>query len=246
MILRVVVFSVLTAFWIMVLGGTSQALGLPAEIGLPQLAPGIAGLLMLLIFRKDGLRISFAKHGIPATRYLAAFGIPMVVGGLIFGFSLALFDSFTFGSISAGITAPILIWMPIGAFGEEVGWRGYLDKRLSLGTSGLLAAVITGLLWCLIHVHFYANGALFMVFAFLMFSASSVVIHAVVSKYDFNVMLAFLFHLGINISLLLSFSVINEPGFMAGYALLWTVAAVIAVMLRRELFFPRPSSFPPV
>lgn len=55
MILPVLLFSVLTAFWLLVLGGASEALGLPIEIGLAQLAPGIAGLLMLVIFRKDGL-----------------------------------------------------------------------------------------------------------------------------------------------------------------------------------------------
>ena len=60
MYLRVGVFYVLTWFFLMMLGGIQQATGiLPPQIGLPQWGPGIAALLMLVIFRKDGFKISF-------------------------------------------------------------------------------------------------------------------------------------------------------------------------------------------
>lgn len=245
MLTRVLTYSALTAFWVILLGGGSEALGLPVALGLPQLAPGIAGLLTLLIFRKDGLRISLLRRDIPAARYLAAIGIPFGMGLLIFGVSLAVFPQLTSGSIGIGISALSLLWMPFGAIGEELGWRGYLNKRLARGTAGLAAAAITGLLWTLLHVHFFANGPLYMLFAALSFVAMSVVIHVIVAEHDFNVALSALFHLGVNLSSALSWPVINEIGFMAGYALLWATAALAAALLRRDLLLsPDKRAYP--
>jgi hypothetical protein len=72
MIVRVLVYSLLTALIVVLLGGASEAVALPIAISLPQLAPGIAGMLMLLIFRRAGLRIALFKRGIPPARYLGA------------------------------------------------------------------------------------------------------------------------------------------------------------------------------
>ena len=240
MVARIVVFVVLTAFFLVLLGGSSQAMGLAPELGVAQLAPGIAGLLMLLIFRKDALRISVVDAGIPAQRYLLAFAIPAVAGLLMLAASLVLFDSFTLASVGSGGTVLGLAWMPFGVLGEEVGWRGYLAKRLSRGVPGLAAAGLTGALWTLIHVHFFGNGLAFMLAAVVMFVAMSVVVQAVVAEHDFNVVLAFLFHLGINLSLSLSLVLLNELTFMAVYALLWVAAAGIAVAWRRDVFL-RPA-----
>jgi hypothetical protein len=48
----------------------------PAEISLPQWGPGLAALLMLVLFRKDGHKIIFHAKGTPALRYLSAALIP--------------------------------------------------------------------------------------------------------------------------------------------------------------------------
>ena len=73
MFLRIGLFYVWTWFFLILLGGLQQATGiLPPEVGLAQWGPGIAGLLMLWIFRKDNHRMVFFSKDIPAPHYLFA------------------------------------------------------------------------------------------------------------------------------------------------------------------------------
>ena len=66
---RVVVFYILTFVFTIVLGGIQEAAGLSqTSIILPQWAPGLAALLMLLIFRKDRLHITFFDRRVPTSR----------------------------------------------------------------------------------------------------------------------------------------------------------------------------------
>lgn len=80
-LLPISVFYVLTWFFLMLLGGIQQETGLlPPEIGLAQWSPGIAALLMPLIFRKDGHKIVFFSKDTPVLRYLLAALVLVGVG----------------------------------------------------------------------------------------------------------------------------------------------------------------------
>ena len=84
MILRISVFYVLTWFFLILIGGFQQATGLlPPEVGLPQLGPGIAGMLMLLIFRNDRHQIQFFSKDTPLSRYLYAALIPVAISLIV-------------------------------------------------------------------------------------------------------------------------------------------------------------------
>ena len=91
MILRVVVFYVLTLFFTFFIGGLQQEAGLlPGLTFLPQWGPGLAGLVTMLIFlKRDGLRITFYRAGMPLRRYLWAFLLPLGFGLLALLFALA-------------------------------------------------------------------------------------------------------------------------------------------------------------
>ncbi|NDJ51448.1 MAG: CPBP family intramembrane metalloprotease [Chloroflexi bacterium] len=241
MIARVVVFAVVTAVSVVVFGGLQQATGLRVDIGIPQLAPGVAGLLMLLIFRKDGHPLTWVRAETPPKRYGLALAMPLGINAVVFMLSLLLLQGFSLSSYRLEASALMLLWMPLGALGEEIGWRGYLQKRLNVQTSGRAAAVITGVLWTFLHVHFFANGPIFMLFTTLLFVSMSIVMQAVLADQDFSVLLATLFHIGINIGSLLLVTIVNDLSFMVIFSLVWAGAAGAAVALRREFFFKAPS-----
>jgi membrane protease YdiL (CAAX protease family) len=237
MFIRIGVFYVLTWFFLILLGGFQQATGiLPPEIGLAQWGPGIAALLMLVFFRKDNHRITFFSKEIPVMRYVYAALIPVGVSVIVFLVKaiLAIKPS---AIASNGAILPMILWMPFGALGEELGWRGYLHKKLDARMHGLWSSLLVGLLWMPIHVAFFGKGALFLSFLVLLIVSYSVVIYALVQDTNFNVLLASVFHLFINLSNLLFLDVIHETQFMMVNALVWAVVAAAVVFLNRERFW---------
>jgi len=238
MFLRISVFYVLTWFFLMLLGGVQQETGLlPQEIGLAQWGPGIAALLMLIIFRKDGHTIPFFSKGIPFIRYLYAALIPAGVGLVVLLISsLMTIESSASPAVYDSLWLFIL-WMPLGALGEEIGWRGYLHKKMDPRLRGLLSSLLVGILWMPIHVTFFADGPVFIFFLTLTIISYSIVIFALVQGNGFNVLLASTFHLSINLTNLLFLDVIHETPFMVVYGVVWAVTAVIFILAKKEIFF---------
>ena len=165
---------------------------------------------MLLIFRKDRLRITFFDRNVPASRYLLAALIP--IGGAVLVY---LIYRLFFGAPALGTPTAtpwiLLLWFPLGAIGEELGWRGYLHNRLNADMVGLVSSVIVGTLWAFWHVGTYQNGALYTAFFVLLMISYSVVIYALVSRLGFNVLVAAIFHLMINVANLFSYRR-RQPG----------------------------------
>jgi len=238
-ILRVVVFYVLTWFFTFLIGGVQQEIGLPAELTvLFQWAPGIAGLLTMLIFRKrDGVRITFFSRTMALQQYLWAFLLPLGFGLLAFVFArVFLGDPQGMQVTVAGVGLMIA-----GAVGEEIGWRGYLHKRIAPHMSGLTSSLLVGVLWALFHVQYYEGGLLFMAFMGVAFISLSIMAYAVLAEYEFNVLGAALFHLGINLTaaliagLVLSFRL----SFAIAYGVIAALIAAAVVFVRREMFFSK-------
>lgn len=241
MILRTIVYFVLTFFFTMLLGGLQQEAGLlPQLTFLPQWGPGIAGLLTMSIFlKKDGLRITFISSKMPARRYLWALLLPLGFGLLPYLVALLALDA----PQPMQYTPILLVMMLAGAVGEEIGWRGYLQRRLSTQLGGLPTAIITGVLWTSFHLHYWPGGLLFISLLGVAFVSFSVMMHAILAEYEFNVAGATLFHLGINLTsalyanLLQSF---NMPLAIA-FSLVAALFAAATVAWRRDLFFKRVS-----
>jgi membrane protease YdiL (CAAX protease family) len=145
-----------------------------------------------------------------------------------------------FGDLT-GIPWPLLLWMPLGAIGEELGWRGYLHRRLNAGIAGFGSSLIVGLLWGLWHVGSYANGPLYMAFFVILMVSYSIVIYSLVADAGFNVGVAALFHLTINVTNLFSFNRINSLEFIIVNAAVWVAIAAALVASRRTLFSARTS-----
>jgi membrane protease YdiL (CAAX protease family) len=236
--IRISLFYVLTWFFLLLLGGFQQATGfLPPEVGLAQWGPGIAALLMLVFFRKDGHRITFFSNAIPVSRYLYAALIPLGVSVIVFVVRTLLSIQPSSDSPTSGALLPLILWMPLGALGEELGWRGYLHQKLNLKMNGLVSSLLVGILWMPIHVHFLTRGPVFVFFLALLIIAYSIIIYALVQDTDFNVLLASIFHLFINVANLLFLDIIYETQFMMLNAIVWMVVAALVVWRKRELFF---------
>lgn len=236
MIIRTAIFYVLTFVFTIALGALMQAIG--SEAIIPQLAPGLAALVLYPIFRQPArrLQVRLSLTAPEAQPALLAVVLPFATAVVIF-----LMTWLTIGGISLETIAPLplglvgLLWLPFGAFGEELGWRGHLHKTLDPKMRGIVSSVVVGVMWALWHVQLYANGPVYMVFLVLLMISYSIVLYVLMGR-GFNVWIATLFHLAVNIPNLAFYAVLNEPGFMIIDALVWVVIAAITVALNRELF----------
>ena len=237
MFLRIVVFYVLTWFFLMFFGGIQQATGiLPPQIGLPQLGPGAAALLMLVIFRKDNFKITFFSRETPPVRYLLAFLIPAGVGLVVFLIrSIVPVESSPLPEVYNNMLL-VLLWTPLGALGEEHGWRGYLHKKLDTRLSGLVSSILVGLLWMPIHVTFLTQGPVILSLLILWFISVSIVIYGLVQDIGFSVLVATIFHLSINFINLLIIDVMYETSFWVINAFVWILVAAAFVLAKRNLY----------
>ncbi len=237
MFLRIGVFYVLTWFFLMLLGGIQEATGiLPPQIGLAQWGPGIAALLTVAIFRKDGIKITFFSKDTPPLRYLWAALIPAGVGFVVYLLRNVLpIQSATIPDVYNQMLL-VLLWIPLGALGENIGWRGYLHKKLDTRLRGLVSSVIVGLLWMPIHVTFLTEGPLLLIFLALWFMSLSVVLYALVQDTGFSVLVATVFHMAINFINLLILDVMYQPTFWVLNGSIWAVVAIVFVLTKRELY----------
>jgi membrane protease YdiL (CAAX protease family) len=234
---RVVSFYILALAFTVLIGGLQQGTRFYQEILiLPQLGPGLAALLMMLLFRKDGHRLTIVGRKTPASRYVLAALIPVGVAVAVFIINRLIFDNLSLEDVKA--TPWIwLLWMPFGAFGEELGWRGYLHKRLGARAAGFTSSLIVGVMWALWHVGLYQNGPIYMAFSVLLITSYAVVIYALVGDSEYNVVVATAFHLMINVTNLLYINIINEVSFVMVHSIVWGATAFLVVLARRPLFF---------
>ncbi|MFV0393206.1 MAG: CPBP family intramembrane glutamic endopeptidase [Coprobacillaceae bacterium] len=107
---------------------------------------------------------------------------------------------FTLHDNPTGTTnAFLLLWLIGGCFGEEIGWRGYLQPLLlNRFESPLKTSIILGVMWGLWHAGDYGEGIGFLLFVVFTICLS-IIMTWLYYKANGNVLVAILFHLFINL-----------------------------------------------
>ena len=243
MLLRVGIFYGLTLLFTILLALIQQISGIGFdEIALPQLGPGIAALAMLTLFKRDRTKINLSAKGVGMAKYAFAALLPLVVSGVVF----LIFNQFI-GNAYVRFDPPlaslvILGGMFVGAFGEEFGWRGYLQRLLEQRQNALVSAILIGLLWGLWHIGNYQYGPYYLAFFLLSTIGSSVVLAWLLRKTNFNVLLATLFHMSLNIGYYAFFrDVLIDPRFMLVNGGTWMIISMFAIVIGRTSLFGRES-----
>ncbi|MBF6330660.1 CPBP family intramembrane glutamic endopeptidase [Nocardia transvalensis] len=183
-----VAIYVVSAFLISaLLLGVQSVSGLdPAALTLPQFGPAVAAACTLLMF--GALRARLSNHATAvAPRRVGADLIMMLVGCTLMG-AVVLAGLWWDGTRLLGPQAvgsvPFVVFLVlqlVGAAGEEIGWRGFMQPVLETRFGRLAAVLMTGFVWALWHVQAFAQGAVVAV-SFLV----SVLGFAVVLGYSTN------------------------------------------------------------
>jgi membrane protease YdiL (CAAX protease family) len=241
---RLASYVVLTLVLTMFLGGLQQETNLlVGQVILPQLAPGLAALLTLAIFRKDRLALNLSVRQALDRRSVLALLLP-VGAALIIGVSLAAARILDLSQPIGGSESLSLIGMSIGAVGEELGWRGYAQKLVDQRLVGWLSCLVIGIPWALWHLGLYANGPLYVLLLIVVITSYTFVLYTLVKPLDFNVWTAALFHLMVNVTNVAFLGVIDRVDFMLVNALVWAAIAGVIVALNRARYSEHASQAP--
>jgi membrane protease YdiL (CAAX protease family) len=247
MLIRIIVFYLAAFFFTILLGGLQMKTGIGLDwITLPQLGPGLAAALMLIIFRNKQSEISLNFKKVSLKQVVDAIIYPLLAYAVVYLIISLINPQLSFKTFQIQVGALYLVGMLAGAIGEEIGWRGYFQKYLENKISPVASCLIVGILWALWHVGLYKNGLIYMVLAVISITGYTFVLYYLFSKNQFNIWIAAVFHFFINLSNLAfilidngerSFDVLNSTQFMLVNAVVWTVIVILLVMRNKDVYF---------
>lgn len=209
----------------------------PELIQLVQFAPALGVGVMFLLFRRT-TRVD-ARFTPPALERSA-----LIVGIVVAAMAVSVLVHVIAGRPWRADGLPFPFWvlvitMVIGAAGEELGWRAYLQPYLQTRFSVLRSSLVVGVLWGFWHIGGFEHGLAYMGLFVVMATALSVVMGAVLrGARRTNLVVATAAHAAVNLSLILLFTEEDGNLFpMAVLAVVWTIAAVAvsSVQVRRAV-----------
>lgn len=165
-------------------GGTDNLIAFPLLLILAMFVPALAAAVILQFITKEGLRGAAVRRG--KKRYIAtAYLMMLAIAAVTYGITLAvgwgridvdattLRDLLDALGLTVDIPSPVLLGAvgftilvggvvinSLYAFGEELGWRGYLLPSL-LHIGKLRACLISGAIWGVWHAPLILMGHLY-------------------------------------------------------------------------------------
>jgi uncharacterized protein len=197
-----------------------------------QFAPSIAVLAVLATHRGAALRI-WQGPAVATLRRIAV-GVGVLAG--VFGLCLA---GLAVTGQAIQLTSPgslgepfwlIAVAQLVGACGEELGWRSFLQPHLQQRYSPVVSALIVGTLWGTWHVEYFSDGLLFVAIFVTMAVAISVIL-AELTRGVSSLAVAGVFHWLLNLAILLLLNFANgdladvtalAAGFVLAAVVLWS------------------------
>jgi membrane protease YdiL (CAAX protease family) len=206
----------------------------PARVSLPQLGPGAAALLMLILFRHDQMRLRLTPSGVPLRKYLAALSIPLLAPMVLFLAYRRFVAPISIEPIDAGSLIVLMTGILIGAVGEEIGWRGYAQRLLERRVHAHAASVIIGVLWAVWHIGKFSLGPLYMLLFICSSVGYSITMAWLIRGTDYNVPLASLFHFGINVGFYILQDAVSDIRLVAMNGVLWLILSTTVITIDRR------------
>lgn len=168
-----------------------EAQALPKELTLSQLGPFIVAMIAVFLIKDKDIdqKHFFIENKQSKSNYIKIFlmiMIPAAIGLLFVSYYIMFGGSNPNQSYNLIL---VVIWLPIGAFLEEVGWRLYLTKLVnkSLKNSYMMSNAFVGFIWMLSYVQTFSFGLEYIVGQTLLLVTTSVMIGELTKDHHMNI-----------------------------------------------------------
>jgi len=236
---KLLLFVVFAFVFLAVLAMVQMAVKLSfGIIVLPQLAPSLAFILIVLIFKDLYRPITIQFNKIILLKAFIALVLPLGLLTITYFIWILLGNTAKIPDNVFSILITGLAGMIIGAATEEIGWRSFLQPTLEQKYSVFISSLIVGIIWGLWHIGHYINGPIFML-GFLIFTVSvSMVIIFLLKNTKHNIIISALFHFSVNIGFGIYFTegFENIKLFLINSSV-WLIAAVIIILCCKNYYF---------
>ncbi|WP_158299704.1 CPBP family intramembrane glutamic endopeptidase [Glycomyces paridis] len=152
---------VLLAFAFSGLLGLFQSVIDAEALTLAQFGPALGALATWLVYRR---RLASLLPEAVSRRQVVAHTVLMVAAVAVFALiagALALATGQDLAGVAAVGGTPFVLYLVfqlVGAAGEEIGWRGFMQPLLERRMARLAAAGLTGVVWAAWHVQVFATA----------------------------------------------------------------------------------------
>ncbi|KAA2259582.1 CPBP family intramembrane metalloprotease [Solihabitans fulvus] len=229
------VFLLVTFLAAGALGVLQGSTAIPTEvIQLTQFGPAIGVLAVAVGWRsrvRESLAGAFRAAGrVGARGPLLLATAPLIIAAAAIAYGLLTGDArLTPPSALDNPFAVIVVAQLIGACGEEIGWRCFLQPLLRRRFSALTSSIVVGVLWGVWHVQVLAQAPVYAVAFLLATTSMSVVLGLALDRVRAHrLLLAGGFHTLINLGLLLCMD--EETGAVLPMVLLGASCLVAAAL----------------
>jgi uncharacterized protein len=235
---KLILFVVFTFFFTIIMGTVQSIANIDAKyIVLPQLAPAISYLIIILLFKNMFKPIINNFNKTILARALLAIIVPILLFTITYFIGKLLGTNVKINPDLFSIIFVTQFGIIIGGIGEEIGWRSFFQASLENKISVIISSIIVGCIWGLWHVGHYKNGLIFML-GFLLFTISaSIIVMYLLKGTQYNIIISSIFHISINIGFMIFFynNLENTKLFLIN-GFVWLFTAMILTICGRKYY----------
>ena len=210
-------------------------------ISLTQFAPTIAYFVIIIIFKDLLIPINFKINKIIIVKLTFVIIIPLFISLLNFTICNILKLDFNINSNISSLKM-VLFGIVIGAIGEEIGWRGFLQPSLDKKYPKIISCIIVGIIWGTWHIPYFFYGPIYII-SFIIFTISySVVIVLLLKNTQYNIVLSSVFHISLNMGAWIFFNINTENHNLTisiVNSIIWLISAGIIVLVNKKYYFDK-------
>ena len=207
------------------------------KLSLAQFGPTLAYILTIVLFKDLFISIKIKVSKIITVKLLFSIIIPFIIYSITYCIGKLLGIELQINANVSYILLNYGIWIIIGAAGEEIGWRSFLQPMLDKKYPIIISSIIVGTIWGLWHINHFANGVIF-VFGFLIFAISaSIIVMFLLKNTEYSIYVSTIYHASINISfkIFLEYSYGNAKLFLLN-GIIWSIFAMIIVLCNKKFY----------